>query len=1507
MANRDGKRKLMHRALVPVSDGISVPGRAWGAGLKGRKRRAARAVAVALAGILSIVPAMDALAEELAAGEDVAGEQAASSDDGKLPVYSAAADEDIISIEDADKMMASYEDEETEWEEVYIDSVEDMKAFSRNCWLDTWSVNKKVYLTSDLDLSGSDFVSIPTFGGYFNGQGHTVSGLLIRDSLSYTGLFCYTQESAVIANLKVQGNVRPSGKSMVVGGIVGDNSGIVINCAFEGNVDGNDYVGGITGFNEQSGILIDCKCSGKITGAHYTGGIAGENVGNIVGCANEADVNVSNEDKAMSLEDINLEQYAVGLLDVEDGNGKTNRASAINNTIDSGGIAGLSMGIIQFCSNSGTVGYEHVGYNTGGIVGRQSGYVYSCENTGTVYGRKDVGGIAGQTEPYIAVDLSEDIAYQLSENIDELHDLTGRMLDDAGTESDTVSARLTVIQDFVDKALDDTNFLADRTIEWTDGMIGSANDVMGRLDYIMDETAKEGGFVDQGRNAARDVRDAARELGNTVEALDIYRYMSAEERAEYDAARSGMEDASTQYAEDYADALAAYRNYYIDKVRSDPANGYTRIMGFSLYVNAGDSETGGGSSDAGGALGSAALKQDSGMGGTNGIGRINTGSAIDGSNASAGINEIHTNSDAGSTTSTTGENGTGSDTDEGSIGTGGNGTSGNGTGSSTPGNGTGSGGGDPDAADGGGGTGSGGDHAGSSTSGNGTGSGDNHAGSSSDNQNTGNEGGGSSAPGSTSGGNGTDAGSDRDNMGNAANGTGSSMNMPGTGGSAAGDTLDDSADAEDMDPEGDIRDARDSGSVTVQDLKPRLESGVAFDWDPKVHINNGFEDYIGVTGWVHYKADNGTITITDFPESDGDQGELDRKLLEDVAKEMQQNAAQIESDAADYADEQYKAAHPGSSYTQDMRDYLQIMAPIVLSAGGRMSDEARARLETSVGYVEDAMGSLESAGSEMRNIFNTVNGMPDIQLPQLGGDYRSKAGSLNSNLQGLSENMGHLNDEMSSTNDVMLADLSDINDQFSKIMRLYTDAIDGVLDMDYSTVYEDNSQEDAETSTDATIAGCTNHGTVMGDLNVSGIAGTMAIEYDFDLEGDVTGIDNARLNSTFLTKCVLRQNINEGNITAQKSYVGGISGLQEMGTILHCENYGRISSSSGNYVGGIAGQSLSYITNGYSKCTVSGEEHVAGIAGSGSSMENCCAMVRVQDASAFYGAIAGDTDTSGTVVNNFFVSDDIAGIDRISYSGKAEPVSYENLLELEGLPNRFRMMSVTFYADDEEVKRVECPYGGNVLQEWYPDIPAKDGFYADWDIREIRNIMYDEDVTVEYVRYLTTLASAQTRSNGQSVLLADGMFKREEALEVTGGSLNGSDDADIPLEDVTEYWRIIVPEDDNEQHQLRYQAPEGQTDGVRVYVKQNGEWQQADTELMGIYHLFTVAGTEAEIAVCVQERSIADYLVYIIPAAAAALIVVAIVVRKRKHSKSRKAGGDAESSELTGSAEQAQV
>ena len=1181
-------------------------------------------------------------------------------------------EEEVASVEDANETIASYKSDEIEWEEVYISSAEELKDFSRDCWLDTWSRNKKVYLTEDIDLSGEGFVSIPTFGGYFDGQGHTVSGFFVHKPVSYVGLFNYTQETAVIANLKVEGTVRPSGKQMVVGGIVGDNSGILLNCVFDGVVEANDYVGGITGYNEISGVLMDSEAKGTITGAHYTGGIAGDNVGNIVGCLNRADINISSEDKAKSLDDINLEQYTTGILNSLDRNEdeKGDKLSTTDNTVDTGGIAGLSTGIIQSCVNEGTVGYEHVGYNTGGIVGRQSGYVYACANKGKIYGRKDVGGIVGQAEPYIAVDLSEDVVRQLSDHIDVLHDQVGKMLDDAGDRSDVLSNRLSVIRDFADRALDDTHSLADRTAEWTDSMMDSVNEAVSRFDYVLDETAKDGGVIDHASDAAGDVKDAAGKLEDMVKSMDLYQYMTPEEKEQYDQAKKAIEEAGKQHSEDVAKVTEAYENYYIGKAASeDTTNEY--------------------------------------------------------------------------------------------------------------------------------------------------------------------------------------------------------------------------------------------------DLKPVRESGVDSGWS---YSSIPFADvpgqYMGITGWVHY--DSGSGETREFPLTDGSaQAEADRQVQEKAAADMAANASQIAEEAGKYADKQYSDAHNGSSYADDMRKYLETMTDIASRHSDEMTDDAKKQLKSAASSAQDAAENLEDMGEGTKDILTTLNDKPDLSFPRLGDDYRSTTGSLNSNLKNISENMGYLNDEMSSSGDLLGDDLSDINDQFSEIMLLYTDALDGVLDMDYSDRYEDESQEDAEESMDATVAKCTNSGNVEADLNVSGIAGTMAIEYDFDLESDITGLDEARANSTFLTKCVLRQNVNQGKVTAQKSYVGGICGLQEMGMVLRCENYGRIESTAGDYVGGVAGQSLSHIRQSYAKCTVAGGEYVAGIVGWGNGLDGCLAMVKVKEADAFSGAIAGKVSDNAEVVDNYFVSEEVAGIDRISYSGKAEPVSYQTLLETEGVPTNFRQMKITFYADDEEVGTAECAYGGNVGLEKYPNIPVKEGFYADWDNKDLTNVRLDEDVSVEYVRYLTTLAGSWMRDNGQSSLLADGRFLQEDELIVEKLDVNTADVA-LPggeeTGELTECWQIIIPDDGASAHQIRYQAPQGQTEGVDIYVQDNTGWRKAESELMGIYHLFSAEGGSVKIAVSVTEKGIMDYIVFIAAGAVVLIVVIVLIVhkkRKKRKAKKAEADGESEGSEKTAEKEKA--
>lgn len=351
--------------------------------------------------------------------------------------------------------------------------------------------------------------------------------------------------------------------------------------------------------------------------------------------------------------------------------------------------------------------------------------------------------------------------------------------------------------------------------------------------------------------------------------------------------------------------------------------------------------------------------------------------------------------------------------------------------------------------------------------------------------------------------------------------------------------------------------------------------------------------------------------------------------------------------------------------------------------------------------------------------------------------------------------------------------------------------------------------------------------------------------------------------------------------------------------VLRCENYGRIESTAGDYVGGVVGQSLSHIKQSYAKCTVAGGEYVAGIVGWGNGLEGCLAMVKVKEADAFSGAIAGKVSDNAEVVDNYFVSEEVAGIDRISYSGKAEPVSYQTLLETEGVPVNFRQMKITFYADDEEVGMAECAYGGSVGLEKYPNIPVKEGFYADWDNKELTNVRLDEDVSVEYVRYLTTLAGSWMRDNGQSSLLADGRFLQEDELIVEKLDVNTADVA-LPggeeTGELTESWQITIPDDGASAHQIRYQAPQGQTEGVDIYVQDSAGWRKAEPELMGIYHLFSAEGGSVKIAVSVTEKGIMDYIVFIAAGAVVLILVIVLIVHKRRKKRNiRKAEADGES------------
>jgi len=351
--------------------------------------------------------------------------------------------------------LAADEQEEPEAPAETVVSIVDMESFllfAENCRLDTYSQGLHVSLEADLDFSGVDFEPVPIFSGVLEGNGHTISGVLLERDGSVQGLFRYLTEEALVQNLIVKAEIRPQGSHNNVGGIVGSNAGLIKNCRFYGSVSGGDCVGGIAGVNTMTGIIERCRVSGNVTGSHFVGGLVGDNAGVVRSSSNSAHVNTTPAENTVDLNDITLESIS--------------STESVSTVTDIGGIAGISSGVIRHSTNRGVVGYQQMGYNIGGIAGTQKGYIVGCENFGSVNGRKEVGGIVGQMEPVIRVLYTKDTLQILGEQLDGMSGIVNQA--SAHTQSGTaaMNGQINILSGqvgdaalAVDKLLDDSGYI----------------------------------------------------------------------------------------------------------------------------------------------------------------------------------------------------------------------------------------------------------------------------------------------------------------------------------------------------------------------------------------------------------------------------------------------------------------------------------------------------------------------------------------------------------------------------------------------------------------------------------------------------------------------------------------------------------------------------------------------------------------------------------------------------------------------------------------------------------------------------------------------------------------------------------------------------------------------------------------------------------------------------------------------------------------------------------------
>lgn len=230
-------------------------------------------------------------------------------------------------IPDLDALLAGSGTEEDPYQ---IATAQDLIAVS----LFPSRLDKCFQVMADLDLSsgidrpfnGIGVREEKCFDGQFDGQGHSLRGLVIDASSSeQVGLFGLVGSKAVVKDFHlIDCSVVAASE---VGALVGCNYGTISGCSMTGTVAGLDRVGGLVGSN-QGGISV-CCAAGTVTGREFVGGLVGY---------------TTNSSKVS-------DSYAQG---------------PISGTERVGGLIGRNSGVVTTCYATGaTAGVESVGGLTG--------------------------------------------------------------------------------------------------------------------------------------------------------------------------------------------------------------------------------------------------------------------------------------------------------------------------------------------------------------------------------------------------------------------------------------------------------------------------------------------------------------------------------------------------------------------------------------------------------------------------------------------------------------------------------------------------------------------------------------------------------------------------------------------------------------------------------------------------------------------------------------------------------------------------------------------------------------------------------------------------------------------------------------------------------------------------------------------------------------------------------------------------------------------------------------
>lgn len=564
-----------------------------------------------------------------------------------------------------------------------------------------------------------------------------------------------------------------------------------------------------------------------------------------------------------------------------------------------------------------------------------------------------------------------------------------------------------------------------------------------------------------------------------------------------------------------------------------------------------------------------------------------------------------------------------------------------------------------------------------------------------------------------------------------------------------------------------------------------------------------------------------------------------------------------------------------SEYLNDRVDDVQSSIDIINSTLNNMSSSMNNASSDVKSYTENIIDQYKELLDKLQDKLNGNNDndekiedfvddiSKDIENSTVADDIHGVADTVDSEIRTIADSIERIS-----------AQIKNIGNTVTETMDVVTS------DDDY---IEDISSADSAQNSDGVIAKSVNRGAVHGDINAGGIAGTMNVEYDVDPEYDldITETTNVRLRST--VSDVVIYCINYGEVNSKKDCAGGIVGLQELGLVYGSEGYGTVKSETGNYAGGIAGNSASAITDSYSLCNVESEDYTGGICGKGYTMQNCISIPAILGDGEAKGSLAGIIESDGEVSTNIFVNDIYGGIDDINYSGKADSASYEAVMAMENIPDGFHRVTLVFKADGNVIDTKNIAYNANLGVSELPSIPDKDGYYAQWPENIVsKPILQNTVVEAEYHVWIESVAGDIASQNDKPLFIAEGKFYDDNKI-----TLSKCDTDNLSGDIEYSYaWKMRGTDVKDKGTKTCHFYIKNTSGSSEVWYRDNADsgWVKADAKEHGSYMTAEIP-YEADFAVIHKESS--NMIYYICGGAAACIIVLAVIIIK-KHKKRNK-------------------